>query len=50
MSKNSPLQTYYATVEWLEAAKRQRKLNKKKTKNATTTTKHRSKPNNRRNV
>lgn len=50
MSKNSPLQTYQASVEWLESIKRQRKLNKKKTKNATTSTKHRSKPNNRRNV
>ena len=50
MSKNSPLQNYRATMEWLESRKRARKFKRKSNKNATTPTKHRFKPNNRRNV
>ena len=50
MSKNSPLQNYRATIEWLESRKRARKFKRKSNKNATTTTKHRFKPNNRRDV
>ena len=48
MSKNSTLQTYYAAVEWNESRKRARKSTRKLNKNATTPTKHRFKPNNRR--
>ena len=48
MSKNSALQTYYAAVEWNESRKRARKSTRKTNKNATTPTKHRFKPNNRR--
>ena len=50
MSKNSPLQNYRATMEWLESRKRARKFKRKSNKNATTPTKHRFKPNYRRNV
>ena len=50
MSKNSPLQNYRATIEWLESRKRVRKFKRKSNKNATTSTKHRFKPNNRRDV
>ena len=50
MSKNSPLQNYRATMEWLESRKRARKFKRKSNKNATTPTKHRSKQNYRRNV
>jgi len=50
MSKNSALQTYYAAVEWNDARKRARKSTRKTNKNATTPTKHRFKPNNRRDV
>ena len=50
MSKNSPLQNYRATMEWLESRKRARKFKRKSNKNATTSTKHRFKPNNRRNM
>ncbi len=50
MSKNSPLQNYRATMEWLESRKRARKFKRKSNKNATTPTKHRFKPNNRRNM
>ena len=50
MSKNSALQTYYAAVEWNESRKRARKSTRKLNKNATTSTKFRPKPNNRRDV
>ena len=50
MSKNSAIQTYYAAVEWNESRKRAKKSKRKNTKNATTPTKPRYKPNNRRNV
>ena len=50
MSKNSPLQNYRATIEWLESRKRARKFKRKSNKNATTPTKHRFKPNNRRDM
>ena len=50
MSKNSPLQNYRATIEWLESRKRARKFKRKSNKNATTPTKHRVKPNNRRDM
>ena len=50
MSKNSALQTYYAAVEWNDSRKRAKKSKRKTNKNATTPTKHRFKPNNRRNV
>ena len=50
MSKNSPLQNYRATMEWHESRKRARKFKRKSNKNATTSTKHRFKPNNRRDV
>ena len=50
MSKNSTLQTYYASVEWNDSRKRARKLTRKTKNNATTPTKPRSKPNNRRDV
>ena len=50
MSKNSPLQNYRATMEWHESRKRARKFKRKSNKNATTSTKHRFMPNNRRNV
>ena len=50
MSKNSPLQNYRDTMEWLESRKRARKFKRKSNKNATTSTKHRFKPNNRRDV
>ena len=50
MSKNSPLQNYRATMEWLESRKRAKKFKRKSNKHATTPTKHRFKPNNRRNM
>ena len=50
MSKNSAIQTYYATIEWNESKKRTKKLKRKNPKNATTPTKPRYKPNNRRGV
>ena len=50
MSKKSPLQNYQATIEWLESRKRARKFKRKSNKNATTPTKHRFKPNNRRDM
>tara|TARA_B110000879_G_scaffold10022_1_gene12964 strand:+ start:1935 stop:2087 length:153 start_codon:yes stop_codon:yes gene_type:complete len=50
MSKNSTIQTYYAAVEWNESRKRARKSTRKPNQNATAPTKHRFKPNNRRDV
>ena len=50
MSKNSPLQNYRATMEWLESRKRARKFKRKTNKHATTRTKFRHKSNNRRDV
>ena len=50
MSKNSQLQNYRATMEWLESRKRARKFKRKSNKNSTTSTKHRFKSNNRRDV
>ena len=49
MSKNSPLQTYRASIEWLESVKRRRKAKRNfHEKYEPTTNKHRSKPNHRR--
>ena len=50
MSKNSPLQNFRATMEWHESRKRARKFKRKSNKHATTSTKFRHKPNNRRNM
>ena len=50
MSKNSPLQNYPSTMECHESRKRARKFKRKTNRHATTPTKHRFKPNNRRDV
>ena len=48
MSKNSPLQNYQASMEWLEMKRRERKSKRKTTNHATTPNERRPKPNNRR--